>query len=93
MSLKLSQSNSLIKLAPYLGHMSMKVRKDVVYAKAASILLYGAELYYGQTEATTTKVTGILMRCNRAIFRRDWYKVSNRRICNEIQVDQPMEIC
>ena len=35
----------LTELSPLLGHMSLKVQKEVVYSKAASFLLYGAEMY------------------------------------------------
>ena len=33
------------------------------------------------------------MRCNRSIYRQDWFKVSNRRICRDIGVDQPDQMC
>ena len=83
----------LEELSPLLKHMSLKICKEVIYAKAASVLLYGAELYTGLTQWTTNKLTAILMRCNRAIFRKEWFKVSNRRICREINVDLPDQMC
>ena len=82
--------NAIINdLSPLLGHMNLKTRKEVIYSKAASIALYGAELYTGQTLWTENKASSIIMRCNRAIYRQDWFKVSNLRICKAISVDPP----
>ena len=47
-------SSVLAELPPLLGLMPMKVRKEVVYSKAASLVLYGAELYTGMTNWTLT---------------------------------------
>ena len=33
------------------------------------------------------------MRCNRNIYRKEWFKVSNRRICKDIKVDLPIQMC
>merc|ERR1711954_85288 len=77
---------------PYTRHMDLKTRKEVIYSKVSSIALYGCELFTGQTEWTTNKFTTILMKCNREIFQKDWFKLSNRRICREINVDHPVEI-
>ena len=76
-----------------LKHMDLKTRKEVVYAKAGSIALYGAELFTGQNEWTQNRHTAILMRCNRSIYRKDWFRVSNRRICKDILVDLPQVMC
>ena len=84
---------ALMDLSPFLEYMDLKTRREVVYAKAGSIALYGAELYVGQTEWTLNRLTAILMRCDRSIFQKDWYRVSNRRICSEILVDLPITMC
>ena len=84
---------ALMELDLYLCHINLKTRREAVYVKAISSALYGAELYSGQIEAVTTKITGILMRCNHSIFRKDWFKVSNSRICKEILVDHQLELC
>ena len=83
---------TLAELKPYTKHMDQNTRKEIIYSKVASIALYGCELFTGQTEWTTSKFTSILMKCNREIFQRDWFKVSNSRICKEIKVDHPIEI-
>ena len=85
-------TQALAEIKPYVRYMDPKSRKEVIYSKIASIALYGAELLTGQTEWTKAKFTSILMKCNRMIFYKDWFKVSNRRICREIQVDHPLEI-
>ena len=40
----------LSEIRPYLKHMNLKTRRETIYAKAASLLLYGSELFTGQTE-------------------------------------------
>ena len=32
------------------------------------------------------------MKCNKTIYNKDWFKVSNRKICRDILVDHPTEI-
>ena len=76
-----------------LKNMNLKTRKEVIDTKITSLALYGAELYTDQTEWTKNRFTAIMMRCNRDIYRKDWYMVSNRRICDEILVDHPLQIC
>ena len=35
----------------------------------------------------------ILMKCNRAVYRKNTYKISNRKICADISVDPPDLMC
>ena len=72
--------------------MNLKTQRETIYAKAASLLLYGSELFTGQTEWTQRKITSILIKCNREIYRKNWFKVSNRKICRDILVDLPEEM-
>ena len=72
--------------------MNLKTRREIIYAKAASLLLYSSELYTGQKEWTKYKITSILMKCNWEIYQKDWFRVSNHKICKEILVDHPEEI-
>ena len=83
----------LTENSPLLRYMSLKTRHEIIYSKAASILLYGSQLFTGMTQWTQRRFTAILMRCNRSIFRKDWFKVSNRWICKEIKVDLPYQMC
>ena len=79
----------LSEIYPYLRYMNLNTRRKIVYSKIASIIQYGMELYLGQNQRILDKITALFMRCNRAIFMRDHFKVSNRRICQEILVDTP----
>ena len=79
----------LSELYPYLHCMTLKTRRKIVYSKISSIVLYGIELFMGQSERIIEKVTALLMRCNRAIYLKDFFKVSNMRICKDISVDPP----
>ena len=72
--------------------MNLKTRRETIYAKATSLLLYGSELFTGQTEWTQRKITSILIKCNREIYRKNWFKVSNQKICRDILVDLPEEM-
>ena len=85
-------TKALSDLKPYTKHMDMKTQKELIYSKKASIALYGSILYTGQTEWTLSKFTSIMMKCNHQICMKDWFKVSNRRICRDIQVDHPLEL-
>ena len=86
-------SSILAELKPLLRYMNLETRKEVIYSKAASILLYGSELFTGLSEWSRNRFYVILMRCNKAIFRKDYFKISNRRICREIGVDLPEQMC
>ena len=79
----------LNELAPLTKHMSLKTRKEIIQSKAISLLLYGAELIPSQNEWTKGRFSVLMMRCNRSIFRKDYFKVSNRRICKDIGTDTP----
>ena len=46
-------------------------------------------MYTNINQWTQRRLTATLMCCNRAIFCKEYFKVSNRRICLEIGVDQP----
>ena len=91
--LSIATTKAINQLQPLLKHMSTKTRKEVISAKCASISNYGLELLYGQTDWTAKKLTAVKMKCNRAIYKGDTFKVSNRRICKEIQTDEPMIEC
>ena len=82
----------LTELAPLTKHMSLKNRKEVIQSKAMSLLLYGAEFIPSQNEWTKGRFSVLMMRCNRSIYRKDWFKVSNRRICKDIGTDTPDQI-
>ena len=69
--------------------MTLKTRRKIVYSKISPIVLYGIELFLGQSERIIEKVTALLMRCNRAIYLKDFFKVSNMPICKDISVDPP----
>ena len=86
-------SNKLTELRPYLKFMNMKSRRETLYSKVASIITHGLELYAGATQWTLQKVTALMMRCNRAIYMRDYMLISNTRICNAISVDPPLMMC
>ena len=86
-------NNALYKVRPLLKNMNLKNRRQIIYSKIASTALYGFELIFGQTQWTDSKFMAILMRCNRAIYARDYYKVSNYRICKDISVDPPRDQC
>ena len=74
-------------------YSGLEARKQVIYSKAASLLLYGSELFTGLSNWTKNQFTAILMRCNRMIYQKDWFMVSNRWICKDIKVDQPDQMC
>ena len=86
-------SGILAELKPLLKYMNLKTRKEIIYSKAASILLYGSELYSGMSEWSKNRFSVILMKCNKAIFRKDYFKVSNKKICKEIGVEMPDQMC
>merc|ERR1711954_485179 len=86
-------ANNLDELRPLLKHLSMKNRREVINSKCTSVITYGLELYFGQTLWTRNRLTALIMRNNRAIYQKDYYKVSNRRICNEIGFDEPYILC
>ena len=79
----------LSEIRPYLRCMNIKTRRKMIYSKVASIILYGIELYLGQTDEILHKITVLLMKCNKAIFCQDYMRVSNHKICKEISVDPP----
>ena len=51
--------------------------------------MYGIELYVGHTQKTLNKVSVLLMKCNKAIYAKDYHRVSNSKICRDIKVDPP----
>ena len=72
--------------------MSLKTRKEIVQAKIGSLLLYGSPLYCGQTQEIRNNLTTQLMKLNRLIFNQNTYKMSNKRICKNIQVELPDQL-
>ena len=67
--------------------MTMKQRKEAVYAKALSVSLYGIVFYLGQSEAVKDSFTALLMRGNRAIYGGPLpYDTKTKWICNMIGV-------
>merc|ERR1711954_627538 len=85
-------SKVLTDIRPLIKNLDLKSRREIVYSKAASLATYGIELYAGQTNWACAKLTSILMKCNQEIYNRDYFKVSNKRICKDISVDVPTEI-
>ena len=73
--------------------MKLKSRRELIYSKVASIITYGIELYSGASQSILQKVSTILMKCNKAIFMKDYFRVSNLKICKEISVDPPILMC
>ena len=57
----------LTELSPLMKFMSLKTRQEIVYSKAASILLYGSQLFTGLNQWAQRRFTAIIMRCNRSI--------------------------
>ena len=55
-------SKRLTELSPFLKHMTLKNRKEILYSKVASLLNYGIELYLRQTAWTIQKLTTIMMK-------------------------------
>ena len=86
-------AKAIYSLKPLMKHMNLKTRKEVITSKCKSIVNYGLELLFGQSDWVMKKFTAISMWSNRAIYRKDYFKVSNRRICEEIGVDEPSLAC
>ena len=61
---------NIAQLKPYLGYLSIKERRELIYSKALSIAKYGLELYIGQTQTVKDSLSALFMRGNRAIFGR-----------------------
>ena len=79
----------LTELEPILKHMNLSIWQEIVYSKAASIALYGQELFTGQSQLVQIRFTFIIMHCYRAIFCYHYFMVSNGWICEEIVDDPP----
>ena len=85
--------NALAKLKPFMGYMSLKQRKDIVYAKAMGIAGYGLGLYLGQPEIIKDKLTTIYMRANRQIYHLPLpLKTKNAWICRKVGVKTPRQL-
>ena len=84
---------NIAKLKPYLGYLSMKERRELIYAKALSIVKYGLELYFGQPQIVKNNLSALMMRGNRAIFGRPLPLDTNTEwICNQIGVKTPRQL-
>ena len=59
---------ALVKLKPYLRHMTQKQRREIVYSKALGITSYGFAHYFQQPEINKDKLRTVFMRANRAIY-------------------------
>ena len=88
-----STAKSLEEVRPSLKYMNLKNRREIVNSKCNYIATYGLELLFGQTKWTQKEPTAIIMRNHRAVFMKDFFKISNRRICAEICVDKPLAAC
>ena len=66
-------------------------RKEIIYSKVGSIILYGAALYSGQTEQIKAKFTTLLMKCNLMILNRKTFMERNEVVCREANVSHPKE--
>ena len=62
-------SHKLSILKPAIAKLSLEERREIIYSKVSSIILYGASLYCGQTDQIKAKFTNILMKCNIAIYK------------------------
>ena len=85
-------SLKLAKIRPFLNFMSLKTRKELLYAKIGSIIMYGLPLYCGQTEDIRNDISVLFMKINKAIYNQNCYKISNARICKRIDVDLPDQL-
>ena len=81
------------ELRPYLRHMPLKIRKEIVYSKALSIPAYGLQLFIGQHETVKDKLTAIYMRRNRAIHGGYLpFDTKNYFIYSKIGVKSPRQL-
>ena len=84
--------NTLRCIKPATDAMDTKQRKEIIYSKAVSQLLYGSQLLLGQTQRVKDLFESTLMICNRRIYSRGTFKMRNCLICKEIKVDEPKQI-
>ena len=82
----------ICQLKPYLQYMTMKQRKEIVYSKIGSTIMYGLPLYCGQNQQIRNDLSVLLMKINKTIFQGNTYKISNRKICKQIDVDLPDQL-
>ena len=82
-------SMKVSKLRPIMKYMNLEIRKEVVYSKIGSILLYGSPLYCGHMQEIKNNLTAQLMKLNRLIYMNNTYKMSNQKICMLINVEMP----
>ena len=75
-----------------MNYMNVKTRKEVVYAKVGSIILYGAAAYSGQSERIKKLFNTLLMRCNSTILDRNVFHIEHKLICRDIKVQEPEEL-
>ena len=75
--------NAIKRLKPVLNNVPQNERKTLIYSKAASKVLYGAELLIGQNQRTLKSFTSVLMICNRSILKQNTFKLENDVICRK----------
>ena len=83
--------SKLSNLQPTMKFLDKPTRKEIIYSKVGSIILYGAALYSGQTEQIKAKFTTLLMKCNLMILNRKTFMERNEVVCREANVSHPEE--
>ena len=90
--IKGSVCKQLTSLQPTLKYLNIPTRRELIYSKVGSLILYGAELYSGQVDAIRDKFTALMMRCNRYISQNFVPITRNTQICKEAGVQLPEAI-
>ena len=84
---------TLAEIKPYVKFMSLKLRREIVYSKAVSIINYGLALYSGQCEEIKDRMTTIIMKANRLIYNQPILdKTKNEWLCKKIGVKTPRQL-
>ena len=70
--------------------MSLKERREALYAKAVSVWSYSLPLYFGLTQTMKDRPTAVVVICNRTIYMHPILEnKSNQWICKQIGVKTP----
>ena len=84
---------TLAEIKPYLQHMNLDQRREVVYSKVLSIANYGLALYSGQTEEIKDRMTTLMMKGNKLIYNKPVLEgMKNEWICKQIKVKTPRQL-
>ena len=84
---------ALSDISPFLKHMSLENRRQVVYSKVLGAAFYGLEMYTGQPEIIKDKFMAMIMRANRAIYSMPLpLKTKNAYICRKIGIKTPRQL-